>query len=237
MKIQKRNNSLVDYDSNRIISAIEKAMLDIGKIDHNLSKKIELEIYHTIVPSGKIWSVEEISDKVEILLIENNLENVAKSYISYRIRRANERPLEEKHTYTYLSKEFLSKYKHIDPPMTELGIFVFYRTYSRYLPEKKRREYWWETVARAVEYNCGLQPSTSRKEAEELYDNMFNLRQFLSGRTIWSGGTPTAFTNPISQYNCSGLVIDNFDVYKDICYLLMLGVGVGFGVGVGDWFT
>ena len=28
----------------------------------------------------------------------------------------------------------------------------------------------------------------------------------------------------------SGVVIDNYDVFKDICYLLMLGVGVGFSV-------
>ena len=116
----------------------------------------------------------------------------------------------------------------MESPMSELGNFVYYRTYSRYLPDKKRREYWWETVARSVDYNCSLQESTTREEAEELFDNMFHLRQFLAGRTLWSGGTKTAYLHPISQYNCSGIALDNFDAYKDICYLLMLGVGVGF---------
>ena len=40
--------------------------------------------------------------------------------------------------------------------MNQLGLFTFYRTYSRFLPELKRRETWKETVARAVEYNIGL---------------------------------------------------------------------------------
>ena len=34
-----------------------------------------------------------------------------------------------------------------------------------------------------MEYNCNL-TTTSREEAEELYDNVFNLRQFTSGRTF-----------------------------------------------------
>ena len=49
--------------------------------------------------------------------------------------------------------------------MEQLGAFVYTRTYSRYLPKLGRREFWWETVARAVEYNCSLAP-TSREEAE-----------------------------------------------------------------------
>lgn len=37
--------------------------------------------------------------------------------------------------------------------MTDLGNFVYYRTYSRWLDEEGRRENWWETVRRAVEFN------------------------------------------------------------------------------------
>ena len=63
--------------------------------------------------------------------------------------------------------------------MTEIGKFVYLRTYSRWLPEEQRRETWKETCARAVEYNCSL-AKTSRQEAEELFDAMFNLKQALS---------------------------------------------------------
>ena len=125
-----------------------------------------------------------------------------------------------------LTDEFISRYKHLPSPMKQLGNFVYYRTYSRWLPEQNRREYWWETVRRAVEYNASLVPTT-KAEAERLFDNIFNLRQFLSGRTFWVGGTPVAQNYPISNYNCAFEVIDSFDSFKDLFYLLMVGSGVG----------
>lgn len=228
MKVQKRSGEQVGYDGSKILLAIEKAMADVGNISEEIANNIEQNILESIRYNNGIWTVEKISDEVEKQLMKFGLFEVAKAYILYRERQSKERELNAK--YKLLSDEFLSKYKHKPSPMTEIGNLVYYRTYSRYLPDKKRREYWWETVARAVDYNCSIQPSTTKEEAEALYDNIFNLRQFLSGRTLWSGGTKTAYTNPISQYNCSGVVIDNFDVYNDICYLLMLGCGVGLSV-------
>jgi ribonucleoside-diphosphate reductase alpha chain/ribonucleoside-triphosphate reductase len=128
-----------------------------------------------------------------------------------------------------LSDEFISQYIDKEPPMTPLGEFVYYRTYSRFLPEKSRREYWWETVRRAVEYNCSI-VETSIEEAEKLYDNIFNLRQFLSGRTLWVGGTESSLRFPMSNFNCSHVAIDSIESYCDMFYLLMLGSGVGFNV-------
>jgi ribonucleoside-diphosphate reductase alpha chain/ribonucleoside-triphosphate reductase len=113
--------------------------------------------------------------------------------------------------------------------MQQLGSFVYYRTYSRWLPKEKRREYWWETVRRAVEYNASLVPTT-RDEAERLFDNIFFLRQFLSGRTFWVGNTDVAKHYPMSNYNCSFQVVDSFDAFRDIFYLLMIGSGVGLRI-------
>jgi ribonucleotide reductase alpha subunit len=120
--------------------------------------------------------------------------------------------------------------------MTELGRFVYYRTYARWLPDKRRRETWMETVARAVDFNIGLElkynPTASlddlRREAEELFDNIFYLRQFLSGRSLWVGGTPVAEKFPLSLFNCAFLVLDDFNDFADLFYLLMVGAGVGF---------
>lgn len=127
-----------------------------------------------------------------------------------------------------LSQKFLSKYRYKETtPMTPLGEFVYYRTYSRFLPEKGRREYWWETCRRAVEYNCSI-VDTSEEEAEKLFDNMYNLKQFLAGRTLWVGDTKSAKKFPMSNFNCSFLKIDSIKSYCDMFYLLMLGSGVGF---------
>lgn len=226
MEVRKKDGRLVPFDRSRIYNAIVKAMSETVKgIDYLLANSIAEAMDYYF--SNKInVSTDMIHDAVENALMDSPRKDVAKSYIIYRNTRKKEQNDEPK--YRLLSKEFLSKYKHMESPMSELGNFVYYRTYSRYLPDKKRREYWWETVARSVDYNCSLQESTTREEAEELFDNMFHLRQFLAGRTLWSGGTKTAYLHPISQYNCSGIALDNFDAYKDICYLLMLGVGVGF---------
>ena len=126
-------------------------------------------------------------------------------------------------------KDFLCRYKHMPNPMEQLGSFVYTRTYSRYIPDKYRRELWCETVWRAVEYNSSLAP-TSQEEKELLYDNIFNLRQFVSGRTLWVGNTPVAEAYPMANYNCSFEVIDSYHAFHDLFYLLMLGCGVGVRV-------
>ena len=128
-----------------------------------------------------------------------------------------------------LTDEFVGNYVGVNPPMSEIGTMVYYRTYSRYLDDKKRREYWYETVRRAVEYNCSLQ-KTTREEAQKLFDNIFNLRQFLSGRTLYTGGTAVSLKFPSSNFNCAGLVIKNIESFHDMFYLLMLGCGVGFRI-------
>jgi ribonucleoside-diphosphate reductase alpha chain/ribonucleoside-triphosphate reductase len=171
MEVRKKDGRLVPFDKSRIYNAIVKAMSETVKgIDYLLANTIAEAMDYYF--SNKInVSTDMIHDAVENALMDSPRKDVAKSYIIYRNTRKKEQGDEPK--YKLLSKEFLSKYKHMESPMSELGNFVYYRTYSRYLPDKKRREYWWETVARSVDYNCSLQESTTREEAEELFDNMF----------------------------------------------------------------
>jgi ribonucleoside-triphosphate reductase len=141
-----------------------------------------------------------------------------------------------------LSKEFLEEYGDTSENSNELGEFVYYRTYSRYLPQRKRRETWKETCTRAVEYNMGIVkkrfdelgydlPNLNlHKEAEALFDNMFHLRQFLSGRTLWVGGAESGVADkfPLANFNCSFLNIESWHDMGDLFYLLLVGTGVGF---------
>ena len=80
----------------------------------------------------------------------------------------------------------------------------------------------WETVRRAVEYNCSLAPTT-KEEAEKLYDNVYHMRQFMAGRTLWIGGTKVAEEYPLANYNCAFEAIDSYHTYHDLFYLLMVG--------------
>ena len=101
-----------------------------------------------------------------------------------------------------LSPEFLAPYQAQPAPMNELGAFVYYRTYSRWLPTEGRREYWWETVRRFVEFNINLDPHPSQAEAEQLFDSIFHLRQFPAGRSLWIGGTEAGTAYPSANFNC-----------------------------------
>lgn len=227
MKVTKRDGTVVDFEVGKIVRAIDKAMKETTKgVDESLSQEIGGKIEKTAQEAENMISVDEIQDLVEDLLMESPRKDAAKKYIIYRNEKDKTRKTRKKEDHQLLTDEFISKYKHQDSPMQQLGNFVYYRTYSRWLPEEKRREYWWETVRRAVEYNCAI-VKTSRAEAEELFDNIFNLRQFLSGRTFWVGGTPVAKHYPMANYNCSFQIINSFDAYRDIFYLLMIGSGVG----------
>ncbi|ATF11928.1 ribonucleoside-triphosphate reductase, adenosylcobalamin-dependent [Brevibacillus brevis X23] len=142
----------------------------------------------------------------------------------------------------FLRDEFLNQYPDFPIHMSPLGQFVYYRTYSRFVPEKGRRETWKETCRRSVDYNIKLayqhlnkiglyaDSRAMEKEAEGLFDNMFNLRQFLSGRTLWVGGADNGVADlyPLANFNCSFLNIKSWDDLGDLFYLLLVGTGVGF---------
>lgn len=229
IEVMKRNGNIVTFETDKIVRAVEKAMreTDLG-IDHALSQSIGKAIEEKAGSMHRPMEVEKIQDLVEDLLMDSPRKDAAKKYIIYRNEQSKNREVRTVE-HKLLTDDFVSKYKHMDSPMNQLGDFVYYRTYSRWIPEEKRREYWWETVRRAVEYNCSLVP-TNRNEAEELFDSIFNLRQFLSGRTFWVGNTDVAKNYPMANFNCSFQIIDSFDAFKDVFYLLMIGSGVGVRV-------
>lgn len=137
----------------------------------------------------------------------------------------------------YLSDSFIDRYKNESVAFggNGLGHFVYLRTYSRWLDEPMRREEWYETVRRVVEYSMSLYQGPATKEAlvaeaESLYDTMFNLQLFTAGRTMWIGGTESAKKFGEANFNCSFIVVDKVDAFTETFHLLMVGSGVGFRV-------
>src|SRR5699024_10122152 len=182
MKVKKRTGAIVPFDKKYILRAISLAAAAAGEQDESMETETTDMIEQKLKESGEdIIEIETIQDMVEECLFEQQRFRTAKAYILYRREKEHTR---EEWKSGLLSREFLSTYKHTPNPMEQLGAFVYSRTYSRFIPRYGRREFWWETVRRAVEYNCSLAPTT-REEAETLYDNIYHLRQFLSGRTFW----------------------------------------------------
>jgi ribonucleotide reductase alpha subunit len=224
-KVIKRNGKIVDFDITKIEKAILYSMEDINYQDKEFVYELAESILEQIEDLEKdTVEVEEIQDIVvgELYALNRNL---GKTYNDYRNMKNSIRTKEK--LTGLLSDEFISKYKHLpDPFETDMSCFIFYRTYSRYLPIENRREKWFEVVKRVVEYNCGLAPTTVQ-EAEMLFDNIYNLRQFPSGRSLWIGGTEVSKNYCMANYNCAFEVIDNFDAFREMFYLLLVGAGVG----------
>lgn len=227
IKVIKRNGKTVNFDVEKIEKAIIYAMDDVNYEDKESVHDIVESVVEQIEDLEEdTITVEEIQEIVvgELYSVDRKL---GKIYNDYRNEKNLNRDNQE---YGLLSKDFLSKYKHLsDPFPTDMSSFVFYRTYSRFLPKENRRERWWEVVKRVVEYNCSLAP-TSVEEAEKLYDNIYNLRQFPSGRSLWVANTEVSKKYPMSNYNCAFEVIDNFEAFVQMYYLLLIGAGVGLRV-------
>ena len=109
-----------------------------------------------------------------------------------------------------------------------LGNPVFYRTYSRRLEDKSRRESWLEAVDRA---QAGLAKlaKLSDEEAKLLKDLHISKKCLPSGRWMWVGGTSWLEdpNNFYGAYNCFSTVIVDWEDFAITMDLLMQGVGAG----------
>ena len=89
IKVKKRNGSLVDFDKNKIIKAINGAMLEVdGEIYEtdtaiDIAKDIEAEY----ISEKQVLSVEDIQNKVENYLMRSERPDVARAYIRHRYKR------------------------------------------------------------------------------------------------------------------------------------------------------
>lgn len=225
MRVRKRDGRIEEFNSAKIERAVMGAKMDEFHVGDFIT---DLVIYIDSLDNEEI-SVEEIHSLVENELMSLQLFDTARNYIEYRAKKDHLRREGKEKRYKYLSDDFLSKYKHLPDPLNEIGSFVFYRTYSRFLDSEGRRERWWESVARAVDYNIGLSPHSTREEAEELFDYIYHGRQQLSGRTLFTGGSPVSKISSLQNFNCSFTAVDDIYIFGEMFYVLMLGVGIGIG--------
>lgn len=224
MEVIKRDGTKESYNCSKIEKAVEKAMFATYKFMEPVMLSepftVSLYVWDVIKDVKEPVSIKQLENIIFRKLTDDGYSDAAVNYIEYKTKRDMER---SKHK---LTQDFLDKYPDYPDCMDELAKFVYIRTYSRWLPDKNRRETWKETCARAINGNCSYLP-TEDGEPEKLFDNMFNLRQRISGRMLWMGGTEALYKTPLAAYNCSGIVMDNINAFHELFYLLMVGTGVG----------
>ncbi len=87
-KIVKRDGRVVDFDPEKITSAIMKAARAVGGSDRKEAERLTALVAIHVTKSDKVPTVEEIQDAVEKVLIEEGHARTAKAYILYRAKRA-----------------------------------------------------------------------------------------------------------------------------------------------------
>lgn len=85
----KRNGTVVPFDKDRIIVAINKAFLDVdGTLyETDTAHDIADDIYERALSSDINYTVEDIQDLVEDYLMRSERKDVARSYIRYRYKK------------------------------------------------------------------------------------------------------------------------------------------------------
>ena len=91
MNVTKRDGRIVQFNTDKIIKALEKAFLDIdNEITEDSKQKIEsIALSIEKESENKELNVEEIQDIIEKKLMASNRKDVAKSYILYRNNRTS----------------------------------------------------------------------------------------------------------------------------------------------------
>jgi len=229
-KVKKRNGRIVPFNRQKIVNAISKAMKSVKegnlekdpvRVAERGVKELEKRYFPNYIPN-----IEEIQDVVEEKLILMDFPKTAKSYILYRQERAKIR--EKQKAVPKKVKELAQKSKKYF--QDALGEFIYYRTYSRWLPEEQRRETWIETVDRYINFmQENLGDKITKEKYKEIRKYILNQKVMPSMRLIWSAGKAARATN-VATYNCSYIAPTKFKDFAEIMYLLMCGVGVGFSI-------
>ena len=112
--------------------------------------------------------------------------------------------------------------------------FIHLSRYSRWLPDKERRETWDETVSRYFDlFTEWLEEKHEYKLDNgiriELEEAVLNLNVMPSMRCLMTAGEALRKEN-VAGYNCSYIKVDNIRSFDEILYVLMNGTGVGFSV-------
>lgn len=229
--VRKRDGSVVGFDLDKVANAIYKAMLATNTGSDVEASMVANKVFAELVKISKkhkdfVPTVEGIQDTVEKELMLSDYVEASKSYILYRQEHAKRREqgIKVPKKVQKLASESKAYFRN---PLAE---FIYYRSYSRWMPEENRRETWIETVDRYMDFmkeNVGS--AIKANEYAEIREHILHQWSMPSMRLMWSAGAPARKTN-VCAYNCSFIAPSQLQDLGEIMYLSMCGTGVGFSV-------
>jgi ribonucleoside-diphosphate reductase alpha chain len=109
-----------------------------------------------------------------------------------------------------------------------LSAITTFMKYSKYLPDKQRRETWTELVDRNKNMHLEKFPQL-KEEIDAAYKFVYDKKILPSMRSLQFAGKPVDLNNT-RLYNCCFLPVDHADAFSEIMFLLLSGTGVGYSV-------
>lgn len=230
-KVQKRDGSIVKFDFERIVTAINKAMIASNEGSEAEARMVAHQVLADLVRISKkfknfVPTVEGIQDSVEKELILSEYVSTAKNYIIYRQKRSELRVkgIRVPEKVQKLAAESKKYFRNA------LGEFLYYRSYSKWIPEENRRETWVETVDRYVDFmKENLGNKLKDDEYGEVRETILKQEAMPSMRLMQFAGKAARATN-VCAYNCSYVAPTCFQDFAEIMYISMCGTGCGWSV-------
>ena len=218
----KRDGSKVNFDGSKISNAIMNAFRKMNEGSQLAADQITDEIYKGL---AKDVPLEHIQDCVEQKLMEHGFYNSAKEYILYRSERHKLRGKVSNRALAALVRANKGYFEN-DP----LREFIYYRTYSRWIEEKNRREVWTETVERYMSFmrECLLEKLTDEEYAE-VESAILGHEVMPSMRLLQFAGEAARRCN-VCAYNCAYTTPTSLRKIVEVMYLSMSGTGTGYSV-------
>lgn len=111
-KIKKRNGTIVDFNHDKIVSAVSKAFLEVLNDAHaedarSIGEAVVAAVKLRYAGTAAIPTVEEVQDLVEHSLMDRGYYDVAKSYIIYRYEHAKIREEKQEEVVEKIEKREL----------------------------------------------------------------------------------------------------------------------------------
>ncbi len=227
--VKKRDGQVIPFDLSKITNAIFKAMTAVKEGSIEEAELVANKVLAELVLIAKkfkdfVPDIEGIQDIVEKELILSEYIKTSKGYILYRVERNKLRargivvpPHVKKLTAD--SKKYFSN---------DLGEFVYYRTYAKWIPDEQRRETWIETVDRYMDFmRKNLRNKLRDAEYKEVREAILKQEAMPSMRLLQFAGPAAEKTN-VCAYNCSYIAPTKWQDFAEIMYISMCGTGVGW---------
>ncbi|MDW8048458.1 MAG: vitamin B12-dependent ribonucleotide reductase [Nitrososphaerota archaeon] len=221
--VRKRDGRIENFNPQKILEAIHKALKAVNIDDGEVAKKLSIEVVRIANRefAGRIPSVEEIQDIVEKVLMKKGYEDVARAYILYRQQRTEIRERKKMlgvmddlklslNAVSVLERRYLRKDETGRVVETPAQMF---RRVARAIaaPEKLYRE--------SVDLN---------KVENEFYQMMANLEFLPNSPTLMNAGTDIGQLSACFVLPIGDSIEEIFDALKYMAIIHKSGGGTGF---------